>query len=160
MTGDNEFPFWLGGEPKPADQSGMKQSLFYLAEPDYLSAMGIPLHRGRFFTQDDNEHSPPVIVIDESFAREYFPNQDPIGKRINIGIINTEPEIVGVVGHVKHWGLDTDGDAKHPIVAQAYMPFMQIPDQFWTGPPQAEVVVRTKGSPAGWCRRFATLSKK
>ena len=149
MTGDNEFPFWLGGEPKPADQSGMKQSLFYLAEPDYLTAMGIPLHRGRFFTQDDNEHSPPVIVIDESFAREYFPNEDPIGKRINIGIINTEPEIVGVVGHVKHWGLDTDGDAKHPIVAQAYMPLMQIPDEFWNGPPQAEVVVRTKGSPAG-----------
>jgi predicted permease len=149
MNGDNEFPFWLGGEPRPADQTGMKQSLFYMAQPDYLSAMGIPLHRGRFFTQDDNEHAPAVIVIDESFAREYFPNQDPIGKRINIGIINTEPEIVGVVGHVKHWGLDTDGDAKHPIVAQAYMPLMQIPDQFWNGPPQGEVVVRTKGSPAG-----------
>jgi predicted permease len=149
MNGDNEFPFWLGSEPKPADQSGMKQSLFYLAEPDYLSAMGIPLHRGRFFTRDDNEHSPPVIVIDESFAREYFPDQDPIGKRINIGIINSEAEIVGVVGHVKHWGLDVDGDANHPIHAQAYLPLMQIPDAFWTGPPQAEVVVRSKGSPAG-----------
>jgi predicted permease len=148
MTGDNEFPFWLGDQPKPADQSGMKQSLFYLAEPDYLSAMGIPLHRGRFFTHDDNEHSPPVIVIDESFAREYFSNEDPIGKRINIGIINSEPEIIGVVGHVKHWGLGTDGDAKHPILAQAYLPFMQISDQFWSGPPQSEVVVRTKGSPA------------
>jgi putative ABC transport system permease protein len=149
MNGDNEFPFWLGSEPKPADQSGMKQSLFYLAEPDYLSAMGIPLRRGRFFTQDDNEHSPPVIVIDESFAREYFPNQDPIGKRINVGIINSEPEIVGVVGHVKHWGLDVDGDAKHPINAQAYLPLMQIPDDFWSGPPQAAVVMRSKGSPAG-----------
>ena len=160
MTGDNEFPFWLGSEPKPADQSGMKQSLFYLAEPDYLSAMGIPLHRGRFFTQDDNEHSPPVIVIDESFARVYFPNQDPIGKRINVGIINTEPEIVGVVGHVKQWGLDTDGDANHPIVAQAYLPFMQVPDQFWTGPPQSEVVVRTKGSPAGLVPAIRTAIEK
>jgi predicted permease len=149
LLGDNEFPFWLASEPKPADQSGMKQSLFYLAEPDYLSAMGIPLHRGRFFTQDDNEHSPPVIVVDESFAREYFPNQDPIGKRINIDIISTQPEIVGVVGHVKHWGLDTDGDAKHPIVAQAYMPLMQLPDVLWNGPPQAAVVARTKGAPAG-----------
>jgi predicted permease len=148
MTGDDEFPFWLGGQPKPASQSDMKQSLFYLAGPDYLSAMGIPLHRGRFFTANDNEHSPPVIVIDESFAREYFPNEDPIGKRINIGIIDTEPEIVGVVGHVKHWGLDTDGDAKHPIMAQAYMPLMQLPDVVWSGPPQSEVVVRTKGSPA------------
>src|ERR1700723_2476989 len=149
MTGDNEFPFWLGGHPKPASQNDMKQSLFYFAGPDYLRAMGIPLHRGRFFTQNDNEHSPLVIVIDESFAREYFPNQDPIGKRINIGIIDTEPEIVGVVGHVKHWGLDTDGDAKHPIMAQTYMPLMQLPDLLWTGPPQSEVVVRTKGSPAG-----------
>src|SRR5208337_3803018 len=160
MSGDSEFPFWLGGEPKPADQSGMKQSLFYLAEPDYLSAMGIPLHRGRFFTQDDNEHSPPVIVIDESFAREYFPNQDPIGKRINVGIIDTEPEIVGVVGHVKHWGLDLDGDANHPIHAQAYLPFMQIPDKFWTGPPQSEVVVRTKGSPAGLLPAIRTAIEK
>jgi predicted permease len=148
MSGDSELPFWLGGEPKPASQSDMKQSLFYFAQQSYLSAMGIPLHRGRFFTQNDNEHSPPVIVIDESFAREYFPNEDPIGKRINIGIIDTAAEIVGVVGHVKHWGLDTDGDAKHPITAQAYMPFMQIPDVLWSGPPQSEVVVRTKGSPA------------
>jgi predicted permease len=148
LTGDNEFPFWLGSEPKPADQSGMKASLFYLAQPDYLKTMGIPLKRGRFFTPDDNEHSAPVMVIDEKFARQYFPNQDPIGKRINIGIVNSEPEIVGVVGHVKQWGLDTDGDAKHPIMAQSYLPLMQIPDTFWTGPPQSMEVVRTKGSPA------------
>jgi predicted permease len=148
MTGDNEFPFWLEGQPKPANESEMSQSLFYLANPDYLRAMEIPLHRGRFFTADDNEHSPAVMVIDESFARQFFPKEDPIGKHIHINILDTAPEIVGIVGHVKHWGLDTDGDAKHPIVAQAYMPFMQIPDKFWTGPPQTEVVLRTKGSPA------------
>ena len=79
---------------------------------------------------------------------QYFPNQDPIGKHIHIGIFDTAPEIIGIVGHVKHWGLDTDGDAKHPIFAQAYMPYMQIPDHFWAGPPQTEVVLRTKGSPA------------
>jgi predicted permease len=148
MTGDNEFPFWLDGQPKPANESEMNVSLFYLSGPEYLRAMGIPLHRGRYFTADDNEHSGPVMVIDESFARQFFPNEDPIGKHIHIGILDTAPEIVGIVGHVKHWGLDTDGDAKHPIVAQAYMPFMQIPDKFWTGPPQTEVVLRTKGSPA------------
>jgi len=49
---------------------------------------------------------PPVTVIDEDFAREYFPNEDPIGKRIHVSILNTEPEIIGIVGHVKHWGLD------------------------------------------------------
>lgn len=148
MDGDNEFPFWLEGHPKPANVSEMNQSLFYLTGPGYLKAMEIPLHRGRFFTADDNEHSPAVIVIDESFAREYFPNEDPIGKRINLGILDMQAEVIGVVGHVKHWGLDVDGDAKHPIVAQAYMPEMQIPDRFWVGPPQAEMVVRTQGSPA------------
>ncbi|MGA7854102.1 MAG: ABC transporter permease [Candidatus Acidiferrales bacterium] len=148
MDGDDEFPFWLEGQPKPANVSEMKQSLLYMSGPGYLKAMGIPLQSGRFFNADDDEHSPPVIVIDEKFARQYFPNEDPIGKRINLGIIDLQAEIVGVVGHVKHWGLDTDGDAKHPIVAQAYMPLLQIPDKFWSGPPQAEVVVRTKASPA------------
>ncbi|MFZ3216072.1 MAG: ABC transporter permease [Candidatus Acidiferrales bacterium] len=148
MDGDSEYPFWLDGRPKPANVSEMKQSLVYLTSPGYLDAMGIPLHRGRFFTADDNERAPAVVVIDERFAREYFPNEDPIGKRIHLEILDMEAEVVGVVGHVKHWGLDVDGDAKHSIVAQAYIPFMQLPDRFWSGPPWTEVVVRTKGSPA------------
>ena len=149
MDGDDELPFWLDGQPKPANTSEMNQSLFYMTGPGYLGAMNIPLIRGRNFTLDDNEHSAQVILVDESFARRYFPNEDPIGKRIRVGIVDMDPEIVGIVGHVKHWGLDHDGDAKHPILAQAYLNFMQIPDRFWTGPPQAEVVLRTKGSPAG-----------
>jgi len=148
MTGDNELGFWLDGQPKPANSSEMIQSLFYFSQPGYLSAMGIPLIRGRSFNMDDNEHSPAVTVVDESFARQYFPKQDPIGKRIHVDILNVDPVIVGIAGHVKHWGLDRDGDARHPILAQVYMPLMQIPDRFWTGPPQAQVVVRTKGSPS------------
>jgi predicted permease len=148
MSGDSELPFWIEGEPKPPNQSEMKDCLFYLAQPGYLKTMGIPLRRGRFISKDDNHNSPRVIVIDENFARQYFPNQDPIGKRLNFDIINTSFEVVGVVGHVKHWGLDVDGDAQHTILAQAYIPYMQIPDAFWSGPPQAEVVVRTKGSPS------------
>jgi predicted permease len=148
MNGDNEFPFWLEGQPKPANVSEMSQSLVYFSGPDYLKAMGVPLQSGRFFTADDNEHSPSVIVIDEKFAHQYFPGQDPIGKRINIGIVDMQPEVIGVVGHVKHWGLDVDGDARHSIVAQSYMPLLQIPDKFWSGPPGAEVVMRTKAAPA------------
>jgi predicted permease len=147
MNGDNELPFWLEGQPKPANTSDMNQSLFYMTGPGYLRAMEIPLLRGRNFTPDDNERSTQVMVVDEDFARQYFPNEDPIGKQIHIGIVDIDPQIVGIVGHVKHWGLDSDGDSKHPILAQAYINFMQIPDRFWTGPPQTEVVLRAKGSP-------------
>ena len=148
MDGDDELPFWLDSKPKPVNVSEMNQSIFYMAGPGYLKAMGIPLRRGRFFTAEDNEHSNEVMVIDESFAREYFPNEDPIGKRIHVGIADIAPEIIGIVGHVKHWGLDRDADSKYPIHAEAYLSFIQIPDQFWTGPLQTEVVLRTKGSPA------------
>src|SRR5260370_11491283 len=99
----------------------MKQSLFYMVQPGYLSTMQIPLHRGRFFTKQNDEHAPPVIVVDEDFAREYFPNEDPIAKRIHASIINTEPEVIGIVGNVKHLGLDTDSDAQHSVLAQVYI---------------------------------------
>jgi len=148
MYGDDELPFWPEDQPRPANESEMHQSLFYLTSSGYLNAMGIPLLRGRFLTADDYERSPAVVVIDESFAKQYFPNQDPIGKRIHVGIFEVDPQIIGIVGHVKHWGLDVDGDAKHPIRAQAYMAMMQIPDRLWVGALGTSVVVRTKGSPA------------
>jgi len=59
-----------------------------------------------------------------------------------------DPEIVGVVRHVKHWGLDLEAD-RHPLQEQIYSPFLQIPDTVWSGPPQAGVVLRSAGSPLG-----------
>ena len=59
-----------------------------------------------------------------------------------------DPEIVGVVGHVKHWGLDLEAD-RHPLQEQIYSPFLQIPDAVWSGPPQVGVVLRSAGSPLG-----------
>jgi len=84
--------------------------LDYLVGPDYLKAMRIPLLAGRFFSSRDDEHSKPVVVVDEVLARKYFPNGDAVGKVIYQGDqTHTFPfEIVGVVGHVKQWGLDTD----------------------------------------------------
>jgi predicted permease len=146
MNGDSELPFWLEGQPKPASDSDMKSSLFYAVQSDYLKIMRTPLLRGRFLTPQDNEHSPPVIVIDEQFARLAFGNQDPIGRRVNFDILNTTPEIVGIVGHVKQWGLGDD--AGSPVQAQCYLPLSQIPDQFLplmsrgTG-----VLMRTAGPP-------------
>jgi predicted permease len=147
MEGDSEFPFWLDGHPKPATQNEMESSLFYLVEADYLKAMGTPLLRGRFLAEQDNESAAPVIVIDESFARKYFPNEDPIGKHVNLAVVDLHPEIVGIAGHVKHFGLDSD--AKEPVQAQLYLPFMQLPDQFWQlVANNVWVVARTQG-PAG-----------
>jgi len=146
MSGDSELPFWKEGQPKPATQDEMTEALFYLVEPDYLKAMGTPLLRGRFFTEQENERAPAVVVIDEVFARKYYPNEDPIGKRINLAILDSQPEIIGIAGHVKHWGLDSDATAS--IQAQIYLPFMQIPDHLM--PLVARgigLVARTQGAP-------------
>jgi len=124
--GDSELPLWLEGEAKPTSQSEMKASLFYATQPDYLKIMKIPLKRGRFLTESDNELAPFVIVIDEEFARRYFKDRDPIGRHVNFDILNLTGEVVGVVGHVKQWGLDEDSTS--PILAQCYFSTAQIPD--------------------------------
>ena len=146
MWGDSELPFWLEGQPKPSTQAEMKTSLFYTVQPDYLKVMDIPLERGRFISDSDNEHAPLVTVIDDRFAQLYFPGQDPIGKRVNFDIMNITVEIVGVVGHVKQWGLEENDSS--PIQAQCYLPLAQIPDQLLPlVATSINAMVRTKGSP-------------
>jgi predicted permease len=130
LEGDSEVPFWLDGEAKPAAESEMKKTLFYLTQADYLRVMKIPLQRGRFLTEADNEHAPKVIVIDEQFAKLYFNGQDPIGRRVNLDILNETAEVVGIVGHVKQWGLDRD--ARASIQAQSYLPLAQLPEALYS----------------------------
>ena len=129
MTGDSELPFWREGQARPENQQDMTFALFYLVTPGYLDAMKIPLQRGRFFTAQDDEHGPPVAVIDSALARKYFPNEDPVGKYLNLGLLNVKPLIVGVAGHVEHWGLGSTGHEN--LQAQLYLPVWQVPDQFW-----------------------------
>jgi predicted permease len=124
FNGDDEIPFWVEGRPKPANESEMNETLFYLVSPDYLKVMGIPLLRGRFFSQQDDAHAPHVAVIDENFAQKYFPNRNPIGERINFGGMDDQVEIVGVVGHAMQFGLDTPG----PVKIAIYVPVVQLPD--------------------------------
>jgi predicted permease len=126
MAGDSEVPLWLDNEPKPSSQREMKSTLFYATQADYLNVMRIPLLRGRFLTDSDNENAPFVIVIDEQFAHKYFGDSNPLGRHVSFAILDKTAEIVGVVGHVKQWGLDNDDTA--PVQAQCYFPLAQIPD--------------------------------
>jgi len=129
MTGDSELPFWRDGQARPQSQGDMTFALFYLVTPGYLDAMKIPVQRGRFFTAQDDEHGPAVVVIDAAFARKYFPNEDPVGKYLNLGLLEMKPLIIGVAGHVEHWGLGST--AHENLQAQIYLPVWQVPDQFW-----------------------------
>jgi predicted permease len=142
METDSELPFWLEGEPKPTSQADMKIALFFITQPDYLKVMKIPLKRGRFLTDSDTSRSPFITVIDERFAKQYFGNQDPIGKHINFAILNESAEIVGIVGHQDEWGLDSE--ASNPIQGQCYFAFDQIPDSLISSFPRgADGMVRT-----------------
>lgn len=125
LQGENDRFFWRSDQPKPASQSEMNLSLVYVVGSNYLQTMGIPLKRGRFFTEHDNEHSPRVAVIDEQFAQKYFGATDPIGKEINFDGDEKPLQIVGVVGHVKQWSLDADDQL---VQAQLYESFSQFAD--------------------------------
>jgi len=146
LQSNPELPFWLEGQPKPSSQAAMKMALFYLIQPEYLQVMRVPLKRGRFLSAQDSEHSPVVVVIDDEFARLAFGSRDPIGKHVNFGILNFTAEIVGVVGHVKQWGLDTDSTG--PIQAQCYLQLSQLPDKLMSlAATGIGVALRTTGSP-------------
>ena len=127
MDSDDEDLFYIQGQPKPASTNDMLWSLSYVVQEDYLKVMGIPLKRGRFITAQDNENATHVIAIDDVFAQKYFPDQDPIGKYIVLDSKGGRAEIVGIVGHVKQWGLDTDDT--QALRAQLYFPYMQLPDE-------------------------------
>jgi len=145
LSGDDERLFWMQGQPKPTSPNDMNWALSYVVEPDYLKVMQVPLLRGRFFTQKDDEHAHNVAVVDDVFARKFFGKEDPIGKSIVFDDISGglgPAEIVGVVGHVKQWGLDTDDSQK--LRAQMYTPYMQLAEKAMVlASPGTSVLVRS-----------------
>ena len=109
---------------------------YYRVSPAYLAALQIPLSRGRLFTEADIAGRPPVVLINETMARRFFPDVDPIGRKLDIGGPTYMREIVGVVGDVKQAGLKT------PPAPQVYEPFAQKPGRSFN------IVVRGTGDPA------------
>jgi predicted permease len=100
----NIGPFWVGSQ-EPASIAQAPRALYYWTGPDYLRTMEIPLLQGRYFTAADTASSQPVILIDSVLAHAYFSDRDPVGQAMTIphwGPVR----IIGVVGHVQHWGLD------------------------------------------------------
>jgi putative ABC transport system permease protein len=115
-----------------------------LATPDYFRVMGIPLAAGRAFSEDDNRSAPPVAVVNQTFARRFFPNENPIGQRLTFGdpkSSNPWITIVGVVGDVRGFGLD-----KKPN-SEIYLAYQQSNAWYYNPLPYLHLVVRTAGDP-------------
>lgn len=144
-SSDSETGFWQGGPTQPpADQVHTAVSFF--TSPRYLETMRIPLVAGRYLEAGDDLQHPNAVVIDTALAREYFPRQNPIGKRLYFQFMGG-CTVVGVVGHVKFWGL---GDESGMIQAQVYMAIDQIPLQYMAAAAQgADLMVRTAAAPLG-----------
>jgi putative ABC transport system permease protein len=138
--------FVIDGQPvPPREQIPLMEAC--LVTPDYFKAMNIPVLRGRVFTDRDdrshlagrdlsklNENQRAIaglnsIVIDEEFAKRYWPNEDPVGKRVRLGTENDAPrlEVLGVVGRVKMESLNQNSDR-----VQGYFPYNQTPDNSMT----------------------------
>lgn len=152
LSGDNmNFAFDVEGRPYPPGKSPGADCRF--VTPDYLKALGIPLIRGRAFNDSDGPQAPPVLLINKTMADRYFPDEDPIGKRMQLGINNFAGQIVGVVGDVKHVGLDAE------VNNEVYALYSQGP--FFT---DMTLLVRTPGDPmslaAAVRNELATLDKQ
>lgn len=149
LAGEDDLFFWIDGQPKPASQSEMPMALVYRVEPGYLAAMGIALKQGRFFNDQDNERTQPVVVIDEVFARKHFAGENPIGRRIRQEGDENPQEIIGVVGHVKQWSIDSD--EAQTLQAQLYEPLRQFSDNSMNGLAAGlRVITRFDGASPPW----------
>jgi putative ABC transport system permease protein len=122
ISGNDElYSIEFEGRPPLPPGQGVS-ALYYLVSPGYLETMGIPVVQGRAFTEDDRDGAPRVAIVNDEFVRLHFPGEDPLGRRIRMGRDSTiVREIVGVVGSVKHYGLDDRPQA------QMYEPFAQMP---------------------------------
>jgi predicted permease len=144
--GNNQLGYWASPDLPPKEK--LPFALASSASPNYLDVMGIPLLQGRFFNDEDHLGTQPVIVIDTVLAKNAFGDKNPVGrhlwipdmpctqmkpdangKLVETSVDCTEPyTVVGVVGHVRYWGMAGDDQAE--VRAQLYYPFAQVPKLF------------------------------
>ena len=135
LSGENmNFAIEVEGRPKIAGE--FPSTDLRAVDSGYFKALRIPLRRGRMFSAADGANSPRVLLINEALARRYFPRQDPVGRRLTLGINGFEGAVIGVVGDVKQVSLET------PATEETYVLYAQAP--FW---PTARLVVRTAREP-------------
>jgi predicted permease len=123
--GNNQIGYWTNAAVPP--QNEMPLTLATSVTLDYLKVTGLRLLRGRFFNDRDRLASEPVVVIDDVLAQHAFGQEEAIGKRLWIPDMERNPVVVGIVSHVRHWGLAGDDQAR--VRAQLYYPFAQVPDK-------------------------------
>ena len=148
LTGkDFDNSFSIEGRPEAPGQQ--TYALFRVVDSNYFQIMGIPLLRGRSFTEHDRADTPPVVIISESMARRYWPNQDPLGKRmtIDIGERPALREVVGILRDVRYTVTEENETAM-------YVPYRQQPTLSMV------VVARTKAAPATMLRAIGEAVRK
>jgi predicted permease len=119
-----QAPFHVEGEP-PEEAGVYTFAEISAVSGEYFETMGIPLLRGREFERRDGPDAPPVVIVDETLAQRYWPNEDPVGKRLKRGDYTSDSpwmEVVGVVGHVKVNGVTWEA------LPQLYIPHGQVND--------------------------------
>jgi putative ABC transport system permease protein len=141
----------FGGSSTGFDVDGRPEALpgnrpmtdYRMINPDYFTAMGMKLLKGRAFSRFDKDGAPGVVIINETMAKRYFAGEEPIGKRLELSGDPKDPrEIVGVVGDVRNYGVDAD------VKPEVYVPFLQGKPAYLSGIASAmNIVVRSASDP-------------
>ncbi len=138
LLGGWQSSFSVEGKPEPPPGQRPSADIARVA-PDYFRALGLRVLDGRVFTERDRLDAPLVCMVDETFVAKHFPGESPLGKRVKFGGLDDEDnkwmEVVGVVAHVKNYGVDEDSRV------EMYLPYLQSSAGSFT------VVVRTEGDP-------------
>jgi putative ABC transport system permease protein len=140
-TSGMKFSFSVEGRNQPSDMQ-LPFALYRVVSPDYFSALGIPLQRGRLFDSRDSATATPAIIINRHLAEQFWPGEDPTGKRLKIGAADSQnpwATVVGVVGNVRQAGLYGE------MLPELYVPYTQE-RRPWVAP--RDLVVRVNGDSA------------